>query len=224
VIASLFANARSTWLRAGVVHVWRVACRQDPGALAAVLSEDERAAASRFVAREHRDAYVVQHAMVRALLARYLGIAPERIEFTRGRNGKPKVVASELEHNLSHADDVALLAIGQVAVGVDIERVDALADHRVLHRTVLAPDEVVATRHDFMRVWCRKEACLKATGVGLIDELTSVSVIADRVDIAGDIVHVQDLDMGTTHVAALATATPVARVASLELESVRVTS
>src|SRR5215475_6299686 len=50
-------------------------------------------------------------------------------------------------------------------------------------RIELAGDEFAPERRIFLRVWCRKEACLKATGVGLVDDLTSVSVVRDRVDV-----------------------------------------
>jgi 4'-phosphopantetheinyl transferase len=211
VIAELYANARAPWpLRAGVVHVWRFPCTQDPGELAAALSDEERAAADRFVAPVHRDAYVTQHALVRALLGRYLGVAPAQVAFTHGPRGKPHV--DGIEHNLAHTDDVALLAVAHdLAIGVDLERYDAAIDPRALARIVLAPAEAACTdRRAFMRVWCRKEACLKATGVGLIDDLTSVSVIDDAVDVRGTLVHVQDLAIGGAHAAALATSAPCA--------------
>ena len=227
MIATLFANARDAWpLREGVAHVWRFSCKQDAAAFVHVLSDEERAIAARFVFAKHRDAYLAQHVMVRALLARYLAIAPERVSFGRGARGKPQLVGRELELNLSHTEDVALLAVAQVAVGVDIERLAAPIDQRELGRMVCAPDEV-ALAHDrrgFLRIWCRKEACLKATGIGLLDDLTSVSVAADRVDVSGDVVHVQDLDVGAAHAAALATAAPCAQVLASELETIRAIS
>ena len=230
MIATLYANAPGPWpLREGVVHVWRFACQQDPGALAATLSPEEQHVASRFATRALRDAYIVQHAMLRGLLARYVDCAPDRIELARGARGKPYVVGRDLEVNLAHCDDVALLAVAcGIAVGVDVERLDAGLDTHALGRIVLAPSEVAlgGDRRGFLRVWCRKEACLKATGVGLLDDLTAVSVVAERVDVAGDVVYVQDLDVGTAHAAALATSVPCARVTGCarpdELETVRV--
>lgn len=227
MIASLFANARDAWpLRDGIVHVWRFACKQDAVAFAHVLSDDERAVAARFVFAEHRDAYVAQHVMVRALLARYLAIPPASVAFARGTRGKPHLVGRELELNLSHTEDVALLAIARVAVGVDVERLAAPIDEGELGRMVCAPDEVplAQSRRGFLRIWCRKEACLKATGVGLLDDLPSVSVARDRVDVAGDVVYVQDLDVGAGHAAALAAAEPLAPVLAGELETIRAIS
>jgi 4'-phosphopantetheinyl transferase len=225
VIATLFANAVEPWpLRAGVVHVWRFEFAHDPQPLASVLSADERARAARFVFPRHRDAYIVQHATQRALLARYTGTAPSQLVFEHGPHGKPRVAG--LEHNLSHAADAALLAVTHdLAVGVDIERMDAGLDIVALGETVFAPDEVAIgrDRRGFLRVWCRKEACLKATGVGLIDDLTTVSVAGDRVDVVGNTVYVQDLRVGANHAGALATSSPCAPVSAHALQTVRLT-
>jgi 4'-phosphopantetheinyl transferase len=221
VIATLFANATEPWpLRDGIVHVWRFACIGD--ADASVLSAEERAIAARFVSPAHRDAYMVQHASMRTLLARYLAIPAHALTFVRGPRGKPALPGRELELNLSHAADVALLAVARsLAVGVDIERIDASLDTRELGRIVLAPTETAlgADRRGFLRIWCRKEACLKATGVGLLDDLTSVSVAGERVAVEGQSVYVQDLDMGPEHAAALATSAPCAPVSAAPAET-----
>lgn len=218
MIAELYANDGEPWpLRDGVVHVWRfdLAGAADES----MLGDDERALAARFATRPLRDAYVVAHVAVRALLARYVA-GP--IAFTRGARGKPHVAG--IEHNLSHCDDVALLAVASdMAVGVDIERRDAPIDRRAVGRLVRAPAEAAM---DFMRVWCRKESCLKATGVGLLDDLTSVSVAGERVDVAGEIVFVAELDVGEQHAAALATARQLvkSRMSCVERSAVIATS
>lgn len=218
MIASLYANTADPWpLTEGVVHVWRfdVAGEAD----AALLAEGERAVAARFASARLRDAYVAAHVAVRALLARYVA-GP--IVFAKGPRGKPWVAG--IEHNLSHCDDVALLAVARdVAVGVDIERRDAPIDQRAVGRLVRAPAEASM---DFMRVWCRKEACLKATGVGLLDDLTSVSVVDERVEVGGEIVFVEDIDVGAEHVAALATSRQLvkSRMSCVERSAVIATS
>lgn len=231
MIATLYASfAPSTLisgaagpLRDDTVHVWRFASAQDVGRLAAVLSDDERRAAARFAARAHRDRYVVQRAMMRCLLARYADAEPHELRFARGPRGKPSLVGGGgLEFSLSHADDVALLAVArEIGLGVDIERLDAAIEHASLAPIVLAPAEVSACtdRRAFLRIWCRKEACLKATGVGLLDDLTTVSVVEQCVDVCGSIVYVRDLAAGATHAAALATTVPCAEIAPVELET-----
>jgi 4'-phosphopantetheinyl transferase len=221
VDATLFANTDVPWpLRDGVVHVWRFACQQDPGALAEALDPDEREQARRFVASVHRDRYVVQHAMMRGLLAKYLDLPPHAIRFDRGEHGKPFVRG--VQFNLSHTDDLALLAVSrEIELGVDVERLATRLDPAELATIVLAPDEPAGDLRAFLRIWCRKEACLKATGIGLIDELPSVSVAADRTVVGGVPVCVHDLAISAAHAAALATIVPCAHIAPIELETAR---
>lgn len=193
--------------RLGDVHgveLWRFPCAQEVGALADALDGDERARAARFVSVVHRDRYVVQHAVMRAILARY--VAGELV-FARGEHGKPRLVGGAVTFNLSHCDDVALLAVSRagIEVGCDVERLDARVVPAELARRVLAPREAgMLARPAFFRIWCRKEACLKATGVGLVDDLPSIDVCDDAVELCGTRVQVRDVDVGRDHAAAVA--------------------
>jgi 4'-phosphopantetheinyl transferase len=194
------------------VHIWTFACAQDPGLQIVALSDEERRIADRFAAQVHRDAYIVQHVMLRCLLARYVDLDPHAIQFVRGARGKPRLAGAStnagIEFSLAHADDVAVLAISRGPVGVDIERYDAAIDPQRLARIVLAPSEAQCIdRRAFMRVWCRKEACLKATGVGLLDDLTAVAVLDDTVVVEGTTLYVEDLALDEEHATALATST-----------------
>ena len=223
MIATLYANTVELWpLRDGTVHVWSFACAQDPGRLASVLSDDELRAAHRFDGHELRARYVVQHSMMRWLLARYVDREPRAIQLGRLPHGKPVLLDDpQVELNLSHADDLALLAVTRgIGVGIDLERFDATLDVDALAPIVLAPDELAARgdRRAFLRIWCRKEACLKAIGLGLVDDLTSISANADRADIRGATVHVRDLFVSAAHAAALATTAACADVMSTALE------
>lgn len=197
MIAELFATSEG--LGPSDVHVWKFPNAQQVDASS--LSADELARAARFSTQKLRDDYVAQHVIQRALLSRYVDV----VEFTRGPRGKPHVAgATGIWHNLAHAEDYALLAIAHHEVGIDIERFDAAIDPAKLAAIVLAPDENQA---DFLRIWTRKEACLKATGVGLIDDLTSVSVVADTVTLDGITLYLRDLEF-PDHAAALATTVP----------------
>ena len=231
MIASLYATTTEPWpLRPGDVHVWRFANRQDPGRLAGRLPEDEQLIGRRFIAAAHRDRYIVQRAIIRSLLARYVDADPWQLRFARGPHGKPRLVGvaiGDLELNLSHADDLGLLAVARgIGVGVDLERLDTNLDVRAIGRVVLARDEVAIgwDRRGLLRIWCRKEACLKATGLGLVDDLTAISVVADRAEIHGSVVYLQDLAISPSHIAALATTVTCAQVAAVELETYQITT
>ncbi|MFJ6796600.1 4'-phosphopantetheinyl transferase family protein [Streptomyces sp. NPDC091268] len=148
---------------------------------AAVLDAAERDRAGRLVRDRDRHRYLASHLGLRVLLGGYLGLAPERVVLVRetcpccgGPHGRPAVAGGALHFSLSHSDDVAYLAFAGVPVGVDVEAVpsaDAVADVlNTLHPAETA--ELTALPEPLRpaamgRVWCRKEAYLKATGTGL---------------------------------------------------------
>ena len=199
-IASLGAwqPARHQALGARDVHVWRIrldAARASE--LWVLLSPDEQERASRFHFAEHRHSFVVAHGMLRRLLARYAGVAPEALAFGAGDNGKPTLHASSgagtLEFNLSHSGDYALLAVSRGGpVGVDIERWNDEIEHLELAEHFFSPAERDAlhklrevkqeTVAGFFAAWSRKEAYLKARGDGIVNGLHhfDVSLLADE--------------------------------------------
>ena len=136
---------------------------------------------------------------LRDILSRYLRIRPADIKFRYEVNGKPEVVEeqneTELRFNVSHSADVAILAVScNRAVGVDIEAIreqpDCLelakryfSEREYREMVALSPDE---RRRAFFACWTRKEAFVKACGVGLSYPLTEFSVSV-RADVAGTI-------------------------------------
>ncbi len=216
---------------AGEVVVHRVplaACRDERTYLETLLSDGERRRADRFRFAADRDRFVVARARLRLVLAGYGAGAPERIRFAYGRWGKPELPAArDLRFNLSHAGDLALIAVAwRREVGVDLERLDperrlddvarrffSDAERRALDR-LPGSDRAIAS----LRCWCRKEAYLKACGDGLARPLDSFDVavgepVAPRVSLlratrpdAGETARwdLRDLDVGAGYVAAVA--------------------
>lgn len=126
---------------------------------------------------------------LRAVLARYLSIAPRDIEFYYGEHGKPALAASEaaapLRFNLSHSHEVALLAVSRARpLGIDVEYARKTRDLDDIALRYFAHAEVAAYRalpaHQrlvaFYQCWSRKEAYLKAKGGGLAFPLGDFTV------------------------------------------------
>ena len=195
--------------------------------LARVLSEEELTAVRRFALPELRDRALLRRAFARIALGRALSVPPSEVRITKGRRGMPELShAEQLSLSLSHTDDVALLALGRgVRVGVDIERFAAAIDPDLLSKMVLAKEEATAIaplagdarKRFFLRIWCRKESALKVTGIGLLDDLTTLSVLPEKLDLGACpdprvqpddavVVTLQDLAIGDAHQGALATA------------------
>jgi 4'-phosphopantetheinyl transferase len=107
--------------------------RADLGA----LSSQERARAARFVFDHHRARYVAAHSALRRLISAYAGIEPTAIDFDEGPFGKPQLKNAVCSFNLSHSDDIAVVALApQGEVGVDVEMLRPVRDAMDLAATL----------------------------------------------------------------------------------------
>jgi 4'-phosphopantetheinyl transferase len=137
-----------------------------------------------------RSEWITAHEALRDILGRYSDSSPDTLEFSAEPRKKPRLLpgpgASWVpEFNLSHTSGVAILAVARdTPVGVDIERIRPVTELDDLMARFLSPrerDEIsrvpAAERLDaFYRCWTRKEAILKAAGIGLSGELDQFSV------------------------------------------------
>ena len=166
-------------LQPGEVHVWRVPLSgNDPDQLAVLLSADESIRAQRFHFERDRVRFICGRGLLRTILGRYLDTDPRALTFTEGAHGKPELtgVASSLRFNLSHSDDLMLVAVTHArAVGVDLEMirenvpVETLADYYfepedAWHLRLLPPPQRIWR---FYELWTSAEARLKADGAGI---------------------------------------------------------
>jgi 4'-phosphopantetheinyl transferase len=164
------------------VEAWRAASR----CLLGWLGGAERARLEALRRPSDRDATLLAHGLLRLALAELTGTGPETAEVETPRGRPPQAAfRSELSLSLAHTTGLAAAAaaIG-VAVGVDVEAYAAGAPVDELVDTVLSPAE----RGDLLelprgrrptalvRAFSRKEAVLKAAGVGLAAPLTELEV------------------------------------------------
>jgi 4'-phosphopantetheinyl transferase len=139
------------------------------------LSPTERHRARRFRFERDRRRFIVARGRLREELAARLGVRPERVALEYGENGKPRLAGRELHFSVSHCDDVALLAFSKDAeIGVDVEAIRPVREADAIAVQFFSPLEhagyaALAPRDrllGFFRVWTRKEAYVKALGVG----------------------------------------------------------
>lgn len=148
------------------------------------------------ISRRHVAVSGIARSELRAVLAQATGLEPARIGFGRGRFGKPLVLAvddpdrtARPYFNVSHTASVfAVLVCAGGPVGIDVE--DRVRDghFRDLYDLVLSPEErclLEAARGDeasdrFLWFWTRKEALLKASGVGLGCDLRGVAALGQH--------------------------------------------
>ena len=153
--------------------------------LADLLSPEERDRAARFRFDRDRHRFIVCRGSLRELLAATLHLAPARVPFVYGSFGKPMIDGSDTRFNVSHSHDMAMIAITRGReVGCDIERIDPSFSEEQIPERFFSPYEVATLRalplgdqcDAFFRCWTRKEAYIKACGMGVSLELNSFDV------------------------------------------------
>ena len=181
-----FRTARTAFtfaLHPDAVQIWQVGLQQAPATIAqlqTLLNDEEQQRAARFHFPADQRRYIVGRGTLRVLLGHYLQIPPAQLAFTYNAYGKPQLVGAAesvpLHFNLSHSGEHALYAITQQRiVGIDIELMRTNLDYRDLARHVFSPYEqaILAALSPmdqlaaFYRGWTRKEAYIKARGMGL---------------------------------------------------------
>jgi 4'-phosphopantetheinyl transferase len=207
-------------LGAAEVHVWfasldAVADSADDREQS--LDDEERARADRFRFARHRRRFVTRRRILRLVLARYLGRAPHELRYVLNRFGKPRLVdqvgPTGLVFSLSHSSELAAIAVGRgCRVGVDIEQLRDDLDPDSVAERFFAPAEARLIRaarpgdrhRQYLRCWTRKEALVKAIGVGLSSPTRKLDVLtsAARYQAAGWAI--LELDTPSRYVGALA--------------------
>ena len=115
----------------------------------------------------------------------------------RGVYGKPSLPDGP-EFSLSHGGSLAVLVVSNAPVGADAERLDRTADAAHLER-LLTQEEARWLRETpdarFSALWTRKEAVMKAVGLGLRLAPSAIDVLADTVCAADLTLHLQTLEL-----------------------------
>jgi 4'-phosphopantetheinyl transferase len=125
--------------------------------------------------------------------------------------------------NLSDTKDAVLVAVAHQPIGADVETLDRRTDHDRVADHYFTPGEVADIRkatdgkHRFLELWTRKESVLKASGVGIMDDLQHLEVHLpvnrmtishpEFVRMAAAEYHVRTFTGGSKHVVSLASET-----------------
>lgn len=115
-------------------------------------------------------------ALVRPWLAMALDLADDALPLRRDGHGRPRLDAPGIDANWSHSGERLLVALGRgVQVGADLEllrprpRALELAERFFARAETQALAALPADAQEaaFVRLWCAKEAVLKAHGRGI---------------------------------------------------------
>lgn len=163
-----------------------------------------------------RRSYAAGHVLARRALAEVLGVAPRDLRFDRtcaacgGQHGRPVVEGAPLHVGLTRTREVVAVVVSETGpVAIDVESIDGtdfpgfpdIALHPGERESVEAGDPGDPADRPRRRAvaWARKEAALKAAGVGLRVDPASLPTppngIRTRLDAVGVDVTVVDLPL-----------------------------
>jgi 4'-phosphopantetheinyl transferase len=208
--------------------LWQLDLRQPSGRVEALRGALDKHEAIRREG-EREDVWrrrVVGRAALKIALGRYLDREPRSLRISAGPNGKPILEPTGGRpapcFNLAHSGDLCLIAIcDRGEVGVDVEEIRERPHRDRLVEARFAPseaDEILRRTGEermraFYRCWTRKEAYLKALGIGLSGDLGAFAVsVSDRpalispLDGDAEEWSLFDVEVGRAHAAAIAVA------------------
>jgi 4'-phosphopantetheinyl transferase len=170
------------WKLEDAVQIWKFPVLAADFSL---LSESEKMIGARFRYEADCNRYVTGRRSLRFLLSKYLSVNPQEICIIAEKGQKPfiKNPGSSIRFNISHSGQWVVVALAQDELGIDIEKIDPAFDYSNLlaehfseaeQQFISTADNPVAA---FYFLWTRKEALMKALGLGLHEILRTVSVL-----------------------------------------------
>ena len=160
------------------IDIWQYPLHTIWSGAHALLNKSETERAKRYYFSHHQSRFTIAHAMLRLILSRYIkNTKPNAIEFTENYYGKPEILLNpmNLQFNLSHSGDLALLVIGtDYPVGIDLEFFSARSYIGIGAQMFAEAENNALIKLDaslqalsFFHIWAQKEAFIKACGLGL---------------------------------------------------------
>ena len=185
-------------LKGDALHLWRVQLDRPAFPyenMVSWLAREESERSSRFLFPEDQRRFATGRGMLRCILGSYLRQAPETVRIQYGQYGKPQVQGNggkpAVQFNLSHSGGVAVIGVrASGSVGIDVEEVrNGIEIDELAARHFCANERLELNRAapgdrslEFFHQWTRKEAYLKALGLGLQIETAEI----DMTQMAGE--------------------------------------
>ncbi len=147
-----------------------------------LLSPSELRKSSKFRFPKDRLVFLSGRGMLRKLCSEMLKVPADTLIIKEGQYGKPYLEGYEkkMPFNISNSGNMISIAFefSEHDVGVDIEVIDKTFVYWEMAGYYFSKKEcdMVFSHRDFYRFWTMKEALLKVTGVGLVDDLNTVDL------------------------------------------------
>jgi 4'-phosphopantetheinyl transferase len=212
------------------IHLWRAPldlAQSRAVVLQAILNAEEQARASRFRFDRPRCDFIIARSVLRIILSRYLDIDPRHLEFQYGAHGKPELAVPQqkwLQFSLAHSGGWVLYGMAcERPIGIDLEEIRPVASLEKLVEQFFAPAEYAVFAglpwqqklSSFYSAWTRKEAYVKARGLGMslplnqyavtvAPETVPALIIDEKGPVSEDLWSFLDVEVAPGYAAALA--------------------
>jgi len=143
--------------------------------IAAIMSIDELKKAKNYKKKSDKFFFILRRYLLRKIVSGFVGIAPEKLIFSVGKCGKPKLkypVGKKIDFNISHSGNLIAIAVSESGkVGIDVEKMRKI-DTRVARSYFSKQDlSYIASdkknqKENFYKIWTLKESYIKAVGKG----------------------------------------------------------
>ena len=150
--------------------------------LESLLTPTERDRANQYHRAADRLRFLGGRGLLRVLVGQYSHQPPDRVQIDSRAGRKPALLnAPGMQVSVSHGRNWVLVAVGRgEPVGIDVEYIDESVDYQAIAQTSFGPADrqcMVAAdnpRWLFYEFWTRKEALVKATGIGITDDFCHI--------------------------------------------------
>lgn len=124
------------------------------------------------------------HALLQQCLQETLGQPNAAINLVKTEHGKPYLTDHKLAFNLSHSQQWLAVAWSnsQTSIGVDIEHAEREQQVLAISKRYFHANEQATAEQNWLHTWTRKEAILKAHGLGLRIKLAELDTTMATVE------------------------------------------
>ena len=122
--------------------------------------------------KQNANHMLVGEILARLMIEKRFGVAFPKQQFARLEHGKPFLLGCPNVHfSISHSSEYVVCCVSNCPVGVDIQKIGGfdpdLAHSVCCEKELKQIEDNADSASEFTRLWTRKEAVLKRSGVGL---------------------------------------------------------
>lgn len=167
-----------------VRHFAEITPAEESRLLALLTAADEEGIARHPVLRRNQQ---LARAWRREILAQALNVSPEQLVFSKEAHGKPYFANEEISFNISHSQNAFAMVwnLDNIPLGIDIEDKNKKRQQQTLAARTFTQAEMTAWQNpdlsptqaheQWLKTWTRKEAVLKAHGLGIRLDLNTLN-------------------------------------------------